>query len=273
MNTTEMHPNSDAGETIFFDDFTAAELDRSKWNVVLTGEVTNHEQQAYVDSSETLYLISGESENANGALVIHPRWRPGFQTPEGQSFDFISGRIHTRGKMEFTHGCIAARIRLSAGVGLWPAFWTLGLGAWPECGEIDIMENVGEPDWSSAAVHGPGYSGDAGLANNRYFTGKSDATAWHVYAVDLTRTEALFKIDGELAYRVTRPMAEAFGPWVFDDPKYLILNFALGGGYPFKVNGVRRPYYGLPKSTVQAIREDKPRLLVDWVKVTQPVSC
>nr|QCO92793.1 glycoside hydrolase family 16 [uncultured bacterium]QCO92813.1 glycoside hydrolase family 16 [uncultured bacterium]QCO92865.1 glycoside hydrolase family 16 [uncultured bacterium]QCO92904.1 glycoside hydrolase family 16 [uncultured bacterium]QCO92932.1 glycoside hydrolase family 16 [uncultured bacterium] len=270
MNTTELHASPDIDETIFFDDFTGVELDRSKWNVAITGEVTNHEQQAYIDSAETIYLIPGDSENANGALVLHPRWRPGTRTPEGRRFDFVSGRIHTRGKMEFTYGSIAARIRLSAGVGLWPAFWALGLGAWPVCGEIDIMENVGEPDWASAAVHGPGYSGDAALVNNRYFPPQNDATAWHVYAVDWTPADGLlFKFDGELMYRVTRPMVEAFGPWAYDDPKFLLLNFALGGGYPFKINGVRQPYFGLPETTAQSIRRDEIRMLVDWVRVTK----
>lgn len=51
---------------------------------------------------------------------------------------------------------------LPAGAGLWPAFWLLGYDKWPESGEIDVMEYVGEPDWVSAAVHGPGYFGEAG---------------------------------------------------------------------------------------------------------------
>jgi hypothetical protein len=69
-------------------------------------------------------------------------------------------------------------------------------------------------------------------------------------------------------YRVTRAMTDFFGPWVFDAPKYLILNFALGGTYPFKTNGMREPYYGLPDGTVQMIRRDEIRLAIDWVKVT-----
>ncbi|HEX2979443.1 MAG TPA: glycoside hydrolase family 16 protein [Anaerolineaceae bacterium] len=262
--------NLGASETIFFDDFTSDALDRTKWNVAITGEVTNTEQQAYVDSPETIYLISGESEGANGALVIHPRWRPGTRTPEGKTFDFISGRIHTRGRVEFTYGSIAARIRMTTGAGLWPAFWALGSGEWPQCGEIDMMEYVGEPDWASVAVHGPGYSGDAALVNTRYFKLENDATTWHVYAVDCTAAgELLFKIDDELVYRVTRQMIEYFGPWVYADQKHLLLNLALGGVYPYKINGVRQPYYGLPESTVQLIRRGEARLLVDWVKVTR----
>ena len=137
-------------KTIFFDDFSSPELNRDNWNVFTTGPFFNKEQQAYVDSSETLYIARSEdAEGAeNGALALHPRYRPGFTTPEGETFDFISGRIHTRNKFDFTFGTAAARIKLPAGSGFWPAFWTLGYqGGWPECGEIDIREYPGETDW------------------------------------------------------------------------------------------------------------------------------
>ncbi len=43
-----------AGEVLFFDDFAGLELDRSKWGVIVTGRTVNNEQQAYVDSKETI---------------------------------------------------------------------------------------------------------------------------------------------------------------------------------------------------------------------------
>jgi len=39
---------------LFFDDFSTGQLDRSKWNVIVTGRTVNNEQQAYVDSSDTI---------------------------------------------------------------------------------------------------------------------------------------------------------------------------------------------------------------------------
>ncbi|HQV68965.1 MAG TPA: glycoside hydrolase family 16 protein [Thermoflexales bacterium] len=255
--------------TLFFDDFAAPELDRSRWNVEVTGHVVNNEQQAYVDSPETVYLQPGDEAGANGALVLHPRHRPGYATADGQRFDFISGRLNTRGKVEFTRGVVSARIKLSAGVGLWPAFWLLGsTGDWPGCGEIDIMENVGEPDWANAAVHGPGYFGETPFVNRKYFAGADGVAGWHVYSAEISpASELLFRVDDALIYRVTRPMIEHYGAWVFDGPKFLILNFALGGIYPFKTNGVRQPYFGLPQATAQMIQRNQPRMMVDWVKV------
>lgn len=265
------HQQAKGDEVIFFDDFSGNALDRSKWNVVITGGVVNNEQQAYVDSAATIYLAQGAAAEGadNGALVLHPRYAPGFVTKDGKTFDFISGRINTRGKVEFTYGTAAARIKMTEGAGLWPAWWLLGNGRWPESGEIDIMEYVGERDWTGVAVHGPGYSGETPLVNKHFFTPDNDATGWHVYSVDWTKDAILFKIDGRLIYRAARPMVEHYGKWTFDNPKYMILNFALGGAYPFKTNGVKEPYHGIPASTVNLIKDGKSKMLVDWVRVTR----
>lgn len=256
---------------VFFDDFSGSKLDTSKWNTEITGMHFNNELQAYVDSSATISFVKGtEAEGAeNGALVIQPRFTPGFVTRDGQKFDFISTRLNTKGKFETAYGTIAARIKLTEGAGLWPAWWMLGNGGWPETGEIDIMEYIGEKDWASAAVHGKGYSGDAGLVNRLYFPANNDVTQWHVYAVDWTPDSLVFKYDDIPMFRVTKPMTQFFGTWAFDNPKYLILNFAVGGIYPYKINGVKEPYYGLPAATFEAIKNNKSKMLVDWVKVTK----
>jgi beta-glucanase (GH16 family) len=258
-------------QVIFFDDFSGDKLDRSKWNVIVTGMWVNEECQAYVDSPETLYISHGpEAAGAqNGVLVIQPKYRPGFVTADKQKFDFISGRIDTRGKFDFAYGTATARMKLPAGPGFWPAFWALGNGDWPATGEIDVMENVGEPDWTSVALHGPGYSGETPLVNRAYFHDKKDATDWHVYSVDWSPQAFLFKVDGVLIYRVTRPMVENFGRWAYDNPKHLLVNLALGGAYPKKTNGVKGRHPGLPESTIQLIKDGKAKVLVDWVKVTK----
>ncbi len=272
MSSINKQSRFDESEILFFDDFSSDVLDRSKWNVEITGPIFNNEQQAYVDSPETIYTKKSDnpSGDANGVLVIHPRHCPGFVTSEGKTFDFISGRINTLGKAEFTYGSITARMKLPAGAGLWPAFWVMGSSKpWPENGEIDIMENVGEPDWTNVALHGPGYFGDTPLFNRKYFSGKDDATAWRVYSVDWAPDCLLFKTDGEPTYRVTRALVEQFGPWAYDNPKFILLNCALGGSYPAKINRVESPYPGLSESTVQLIKDNDAKVLIDWVRVTK----
>ena len=64
-------------------------------------------------------------------------------------------------------------------------------------------------------------------------------------------------------------MVERYGRWAFDNPKHLIVNLALGGGYPQAVNKATTPYFGLPQGTVDLIKTDRVRMLVDWVRVTR----
>lgn len=263
--------SKEAGTIVFFDDFSGNALDRSKWNVRVTGNTVNNEQQAYIDSTSTVYITHGADAAGaeSGALVLQPRYTPGFITKEGKKFDFTSGRIDSRSKVEFMYGTASARIKLTAGTGLWPAWWILGAGKWPDIGEIDIMEYVGEPDWASAAVHGPGYSGETPFVNRLYFAAENDVTNWHIYAVDWTPDSLVFKYDNIPMFRVTRPMVEHFGKWAFDNNKFLILNYALGGAYPVKINGAKQPYYGMPASTVELIKTNQSKMLVDWVKITR----
>ncbi|HEY2431589.1 MAG TPA: glycoside hydrolase family 16 protein [Vicinamibacterales bacterium] len=251
-----------ADRTLFEDEFSGPSLDRAKWNVIVTGSswrTVNNEQQAYVDAPDVL-------EVRDGLLTIHPRLHPAFATPDGKTADFLSGRIDTRGKFEFVYGTAAARMKLAPGAGLWPAFWALGNGRWPDTGEIDVMENVGEATWTSVALHGPGYFGNTPLVKHATV----DISQWHVYSVDWTADLLVFRIDGKEIYRASRADVEKYGRWAYDNPKHLIVNLALGGGYPHGVNHVEQPYFGLPQTTVDAVKAGKADTLVDWVRVTQP---
>lgn len=258
-----------AGELLFAEEFNGDALDRSRWNVIGPDFWVNNEQQAYVDSPETIRILpAGSVEGADGGvLALQPRYSENFRTPDGRSVDFISGRIDSRGRFQFTHGRAAARIRMPDAIGVWPAFWLLGNGTWPDTGEIDIMEYVGEADWTGVALHGKGYSGETPLVNKYFFEPGTDATEWHEYSVEWTPDQILFKVDGRLTYRATRAMVEHYGAWTFDTPKHLILNFALGGAYPYKTNGIETPYQGLPASTVEKIRKGEISMYVDWVRV------
>jgi len=258
-------------DTVFFEDFNNG-LDRSKWNVEVTGQTVNDEQQAYVDSSSVLYFVKGKDAQGarNGALVIKPKYLPGYTSKEQKKYDFISGRINTQHKMEFTYGSASARMKIASGEGLWPAFWALGNGEWPDCGEIDIMETVGDGSWISNALHGPNYFGNTPLTYRYFLPKKATVNGWHVYSVDWTPDKLVFKTDRVITYTVTKAMIEHYGKWAFDNPKFIILNFALGGGYPNGVNKVTKPYFGISQSTVDKIKAGQAKVLVDWVLVTKP---
>ena len=258
-----------ASDLLFADEFNAGQLDRSKWIVIGPDFWVNNEQQAYVDTPETIRLLpAGSVEGSDGGvLALQPNFSKDFKTPNGRKADFVSGRIESQGKFDFTYGRAVARIKMPDTVGVWPAFWLLGNGSWPETGEIDIMEYVGEADWTGVALHGKGYSGETPLVDKQFFPDGTDVTQWHEYAVEWTPQQILFKVDGRLTYRATRAMVEHYGKWNFDNAKYVILNFALGGAYPFKTNGIKEPYQGMPAETVEKIKRGEVAMHVDWVRV------
>lgn len=250
------------GDTLFYENFNGKSLNRLVWNVEVTGNTVNNEQQAYVDSSGIISI-------GDGMLAITPLYHPGYISNRQKKYDFLSGRINTRGKFEFTYGTATARIKMPAGAGLWPAFWALGEGKWPDCGEIDMMENVGDSSWVSHALHGPGYFGNTPLAYRYHFPAGTDVTQWHIYSVKWTPDSLVFSIDGHVTYTVTKHMTEHYGRWAYDNPKFIIVNFALGGGYPNGVNKVTTPYFGLPQGTVNKIKRGDAQMLVDWILVTK----
>ncbi len=257
-------------ELIFADEFDADTLDREKWIVVGTDFWVNNEQQAYIDDPSVIAFTSEAEGAEGGALILRPVFKPGADPKPDRNAPFVSGRIESQGKFDFTHGRAEARIKLPDNVGVWPAFWLLGNDRWPDTGEIDIMEYVGEKDWIGVALHGPGYSGETPLVNKYYFPEGEDVTDWHVYAVEWTDRKIEFLVDDHVLYRVTKPMVENYGDWRFDNDKYLILNFAMGGAYPFKTNGIEEPYNGIPQATVDAVKAGEVEMLVDWVRVYAP---
>lgn len=189
----------------------------------------NQEKQFYTASTDNISL------NGRGHLRITARVAPAGFTCYYGPCRYTSGKITTRGRYSAAPGKVEARIKLPTGQGLWPAFWMLGSGwpstPWPQCGELDIMENKGsQPTITSSAIHGPGYSGATPLAQ-----AKTRQTPYHedfhTFAVAWDATQVRFFIDGELHYRVTRGDVQQFGPWVFDQSFFPILNLAVGGHF------------------------------------------
>ena len=153
---------------------------------------------------------------------------------------FTSARLISRAKKEFRFGRIEVRARLPAGQGIWPAFWMMGADSatvpWPACGEIDVMENLGrEPKIVHGTIHGPGF---APSGYGKPFTlpnGAAFADRFHNYGVLWTPGEIAFYVDDPARpYAVYTPKDLAPGAtWPFDSRSfYLLLNVAVGGGWP-----------------------------------------
>lgn len=197
----------------------------------------NAERQYHTNSASNAAL------DGNGHLVITARREnpSNYQCWYG-ACQYTSARLLTHTRFTHTYGTFEARIRIPTGRGIWPAFWMLGDNfatvGWPECGEIDIMENVGhQPLEVHGTLHGPGYSGGGGLgATFHSQNGQPFANDFHIYRVVWTQNSITFSVDG-VNYSTKTPGDLGGNRWVFNHPFFIILNVAVGGQWPGDPDG------------------------------------
>jgi beta-glucanase (GH16 family) len=230
------------------DEFDGATINPQKWAFDTGGNGWgNAELEYYTDRPENARL-------ENGMLVIEARQEA------YQGLQYTSARLKSQGLQEFQYGRIEARMKLPFGQGMWPAFWTLGndfgkTKTWPLCGEMDIMEYIGKtPDTVYQTVHGPGYSGVNGIGSQFALTADTLANDFHVYAIQWEADKITWYVDDQQAFQITSAQIPAGTQWVFDHPFFIIINLAVGGGWP-----------GYPDSTTVFPQQ----LLVDYVRVYQ----
>jgi beta-glucanase (GH16 family) len=163
-----------------------------------------------------------------------------------QSGTWTSGRMKTEGLESFQYGRIEARMKLPVGAGIWPAFWMLGTNigsaGWPTCGEQDIMEWVPKytPTTTSSTIHGPGYSGGNGIGSKFTFpSGGRVDNAFHTYGVIWSQNKMQFYRDDytQPFFTVTPANIPGGTQWVYNHPFFILLNLAMGGGFPGNPDG------------------------------------
>ncbi|HET6175712.1 MAG TPA: glycoside hydrolase family 16 protein [Candidatus Sulfotelmatobacter sp.] len=226
-------------------------VDSSKWaSETGGGGWGNDELEYYTTRPQNAYLQDGN-------LVIKVLQEK-YTGSDGVTRNYTSARLKTQGKFTQANGRFEARIKIPRGQGIWPAFWMLGddidKGGWPTSGEIDIMENIGkEPALVHGTIHGPGYSGANGIGASYVLPSKQPfADDFHVYAVEWEPSAIRFYVDKDLyTTRVPSDLPQN-AKWVYDHPFFLLLNVAVGGGWP-----------GSPDATTVFPQT----MLVDYVRV------
>lgn len=232
---------------------------RTKWKLVLgdnfDGPAGAEPSQKYwrLDSGKEYGIATDVASAPNvrlsgtGALVIEAIRR---------ASGWTSGEVETKEAFEPAPRqaiMITAQIKLpSGGQGYWPAFWAVGLpfrtnpNSEPTAGEIDIAETINDFKWVSQELHcGPRKGGPChenergmnGIAHLHRLTRPSGSIGWNTYGWEWVNRPVNPYIDltmnGVVQLTVSQDMIGAVA-WheAFDHPWYLIVNLAIGGGWP-----------------------------------------
>ncbi|AOW20695.1 glycoside hydrolase family 16 protein [Urechidicola croceus] len=178
----------------------------------------NNEEQYYTDRLDNSYVEDGVLKIISKAESFN-------------SSNYTSARLKTQGLYDFTYGRVDVRAKLPSGGGTWPAIWLLGSNietvGWPACGEIDIMEHVGNNEGIiGAALHTPSSSG--ATINRADYDVPTATSEFHVYSVHWSPDEITFLVDDEVFY-VYEPSEQNPQTWPYTADQFIILNTAMGG--------------------------------------------
>lgn len=236
---------------VWHDEFDEGTTLSSEWTHEVQGPGwVNNELQTYVNGQADGKRVT---ELVDGKLNIHC-----FKGRDGKVY---SGRVYAHLNTGWLYGYFESRIMLPKGKGTWPAFWMMpvnndyGTNPWPQCGEIDIMEEVGaDANIVSSSIHCAAYNHPMNTqktANRNIGTAESE---YHVYACEWTEDYIRFFVDGEVLMTFNN---EGTGRevWPFTYAFYPILNLAWGGDWG--------GYKGVDESALPVTMK------VDYVRVFQ----
>lgn len=212
--------------------------DPEKWQIdQWPARKVNDEDQAYTDRA-------GNVRVTDGMLVLEAH------EEDYQGADYTSGRVHSLGRGDFLYGRIDINAKLPAGQGLWSALWMLpsdpyryattcdkgadwqgrqGCDAWPNSGEIDIMEHVGyDMKRVHSTVHNKRFFSSGPELRNASIEVEDVSGRFHVYSLEWSPDRISVFVDGVEFYRYSRQGGD-WQDWPFDQPFHLIMNLAVGG--------------------------------------------
>ena len=148
------------------------------------------------------------------------------------------------------YGRVDVRAKLPKGQGTWAAIWMLPTDpfkyatgcdtgvdwqgnpecdAWPNSGEIDIMEHVGyDMQTIHGTVHNKAYYWINWEQRKASVEGKTVDTEFHVYSLEWSPEHISVLFDG-VPYFYYANEQTGWQAWPFDHPYHVILNLAIGG--------------------------------------------
>lgn len=250
-------PKLDGYELLWSDEFDGDKLNEDIWSYdPHEPGWTNNELQEYTTSTDNVFV-------KDGVLTLKA-----LKTDKNGKDYYTSGKVKSQGKKDFTYGKVTVSAKVPQGQGLWPAIWMMPTdeqhyGQWPKCGEIDIMEVLGN---DTKTAYGTVHYGEPHAQQQKDYklVVGSFAEKFHEYSVEWEPGEMRWYIDGNEYLKVNDWFTAVDGedekpyPAPFDQPFFVQLNLAVGGDWP-----------GKPDSTTNF---DKAQFEIDYVRVYQKPS-
>ncbi|EPS37127.1 hypothetical protein H072_9277 [Dactylellina haptotyla CBS 200.50] len=283
-------PERSGFKKVWWEDFTHKDGVSHNWIYDLgtsyPGQVANWgtgEIQTYTKDTNNIRID-------NGVLSIIPRKKPSSGRPTWTSARIESNTKNQWACVDGKKMIVEASIKLGSASeaqskGIWPAFWMLGsvfrdkgYKGWPEVGEWDIMESLNGMRQTWGLVHCGMYDGQIpirGPCNEP--NGKGSYTKgvgrgiWNTFGIEIDRSSKYWKtekitwlINGVRRHSLSGSDINNATAWDFLVHKkfFILLNVAVGGGFPDGVEGYKTPYLG-------TIDGEKVGMQVDWVAVYQ----
>ena len=212
-NLTGNIPSGSNYELVWADEFNEdGELCYENWTYDLgTGSQGwgNFEAQSYTNNSENV-------RKENGILKI---------TAIKSGNSYTSARIKTKNLFDFTYGRIEIRAKLPSTAGTWPAVWLLGSNinevSWPQCGEIDIIEQFSNKQENISTAH---WYSDGNAQYGLSVNNSTLTSSFNTYRLDWTPTSLTTYLNDSQYW-----VMSTNNTMPFFDNFFLIANLALGG--------------------------------------------
>ena len=213
----------------------SVDLDNTKWfkqtYPILGGQSwANGEVQHYTDRMDNSYI-------SNGTLKIVAK-KETYTNSNNVTKNYTSARLNS--KYAFTYGKVEIKAKMPFGVGTFPALWMLGQNitetggywaathgttAWPDCGEVDIIEHWGDnQDFVQSALHNRSSFGGTVNKGGQKITNAS--TEFHIYTLEWSEDKMIFSVDGNVHYTYN-PSIKNIENWPYSAPQYLLFNVAI----------------------------------------------
>lgn len=183
----------------------------------------------------------------DGKLVCRAIPNPDTST---DNVPMITGAVQTQGKYGFMYGKIEARILTNPHTGNFPAFWMMPddqSAGWPDCGEIDIWEQIDNEDKAYHTLH-TGYK-----TSMVSYSEACPTDRYHTFGFEWDAEKMTWYLDGKAVGTHYKKNISAANSWPFDKSYYIILNQSVGNGSWAKPADESHTY----------------ETLFDWVRVYQ----